>query len=156
MLETRRLRNVEENGNGDVRREPHILAARSETLARLRVGRDEDPMAGLVARRPSPVARLSSSQYPGTRARESKILYCTYNSHTYSAGSQYFPFSTISYEFSQYTINRKHPIMCRDSQMELFASDVSSLESECRKGPSPVSDRTYIRSRLTSLPADVS
>ncbi|KYQ48958.1 hypothetical protein ALC60_12013 [Trachymyrmex zeteki] len=41
----------------------------------------------------------------------------------YSAGSQYFPFSTISYELSQYTINRKHPTMYRDTQMELFAFD---------------------------------
>ncbi|KYN20417.1 hypothetical protein ALC57_07322 [Trachymyrmex cornetzi] len=49
----------------------------------------------------------------------------------YSAGSQYFPFSTISYESSQYTINRKHLTMYRDTQMELFAFDrVKSLDFE--------------------------
>ncbi|KYN04797.1 hypothetical protein ALC62_04181 [Cyphomyrmex costatus] len=39
----------------------------------------------------------------------------------YSAGFQYFPFSTISYELFQYTINRKHLTIYRNTQMELSA-----------------------------------
>lgn len=46
--------------------------------------------------------------------------------YLFAAGLQYFPFSTISYEFSQYAINSKHPIMCRDSQMELFAFELAA------------------------------
>ena len=123
VLKTEEIINFGDNG-GDVIREPHLLVARRD---------QERQMLAAYAS-----VSLAATKIPWP-ARSGYPCACIENAIAliihipYSARSQYFSFSTISYESSQYTINRKHPTMYRDTQMELFAFDrLKSLDTTIR------------------------
>lgn len=89
------------SGGNDILIACHILpTTRRKTLVALTASSSSRPRPALSGS----ATRSASCAY----IRESKILILHLQvAYLFAAGPQYFPFSTISYEFSQYAINSK-------------------------------------------------
>lgn len=150
----RGYRKDRERGRLDLEGERHYVIIACHILP---TARRKTLVASTASSSSRPRSALPGSATDPLRARtyaNRKYSYCTYKSHTYSQQALNISRSAPSLtNFLSMQSTARHPIMCRDSQMELFAFDVaaSMKVSVWQERALHVASRTFRGVRLVTI-----